>query len=215
MPEKTPDQPSTLALSTKVEEDFVAPLTAVRGALEILRDHPDLGATERERFVSTALRSCRHLESAVTELAETVYAAGQQPAEPQASRGSAAPRTGYGERVMTLDDLDIMEVDFSNLVFANSQVVNEVHDAIEAAIKESGRKWYFLINFEDCSVWPEAWVAFAHRGKKINVNHSLGTVRYSSSADGDNRADLDPDLYASREMALERIEEIKGSGAPN
>ena len=29
---------STLALSTKVEEDFVSPLTSLRGALEILRD---------------------------------------------------------------------------------------------------------------------------------------------------------------------------------
>jgi hypothetical protein len=33
---------STLTLSTKVEEEFVSPLTAIRGALEILRDFPAL-----------------------------------------------------------------------------------------------------------------------------------------------------------------------------
>ena len=62
------DAISTVALNTKVEADFVGPLTAVRGALEILRDYPDLGEVERGRFVSTALRSCQQLERAVHDL---------------------------------------------------------------------------------------------------------------------------------------------------
>ena len=49
---------TTLALSTKVEEDFVAPLTSLRGSLEILRDIPDLSEEERRRFLETALRGC-------------------------------------------------------------------------------------------------------------------------------------------------------------
>ena len=44
------DATSTEALGTKLEQDFVAPLTAVRGALELLRDFPDMSELERERF---------------------------------------------------------------------------------------------------------------------------------------------------------------------
>ena len=68
----------TLAPSTEVEEDFVAPLTAVRGALEILRDVPALGEDERLRFVGTVLRGCARPDNGVEALAQTVYAAGQQ-----------------------------------------------------------------------------------------------------------------------------------------
>jgi hypothetical protein len=44
-----------LALETKLEQEFVSPLTAVRGALEILRDFLDLPPNERARFIATAL----------------------------------------------------------------------------------------------------------------------------------------------------------------
>ena len=40
--------PGAAALSTILEEDFIAPLTAVRGALEILRDRPDLEPSFRD-----------------------------------------------------------------------------------------------------------------------------------------------------------------------
>ena len=72
MPEDDAPPHPTLALSTKVEEDFVAPLTAVRGSLEILRDFSDLGADERLRFIETALGGCARLEKGIGELARTV-----------------------------------------------------------------------------------------------------------------------------------------------
>ena len=63
------DTSVTLALNTKLEKDFVAPLTAVRGALEILRDFPDLDARERQQFVETALESCSRLTVGINDLA--------------------------------------------------------------------------------------------------------------------------------------------------
>lgn len=216
MVEERSDQILTLALSTKLEEDFVAPLTAARGALEILRDYPDLEDKERQQFVSTALRSCQQLENAISELAHTVYAAGQQDADAQRyGTGPDAEGDSHAGRITIHENADIMEVNLSGMVFSSSQIVNEVHDAIESAVHASGRKWYFLINYKDVSIWPEAWVAFAHRGKRINVNFSLGTVRYSepnpdSTASGGGLAQ---DLFPSRELAVDKIDEMKAAAA--
>ena len=202
----------TLALSTKVEEDFVAPLAAVRGALEILRDYSDLEADERARFIERALRGCARLERGVEELARTVYAAGQQP--PSTPRAEGDPLTGdsrFADHVRFLDDLDVVELDFAGLVFNNSAVVSEFFDVAERLIEATGRRWYFLLNYTGYSVWPEAWVAFAHRGKRLNVTLSRGTVRYDESAGASDEPsrDLDPSFLGTREAALARIEQMR------
>ena len=199
------DAISTVALNTKVEADFVGPLTAVRGALEILRDYPDLGEVERGRFVSTALRSCQQLERAVHDLAVSVYAAGQKGALTVApGADDVAAQEGYGDRIDIHDELSVMELDFSHLVFSDSEIVNDVYDAVERAIRRSGRKWYFVINFEECHIWPEAWIAYAHRSKKIAVNHALGTVRYSPAGEDSE------EHFSTRDEALKHIALMKG-----
>ena len=215
MPKHRPSPPSTLALSTKVEEDFVSPLTSLRGALEILRDVPDLSEDERERFLKTALIGCARLEQSVEDLAKTVYAAGQNAELAQSTGLTPDQYRAYADRVDVHDDMNIIEVDFSNFTFSNTRIVNEFYDVIEWIIDQTDRDWYFVVNFKDCSVWPEAWVAFAHRGKRVNVTHSLGTVRYASR-DGqvggqtDFRSDsYDPNLFESREAAIAKIEEMK------
>lgn len=210
--------PETLALSTKVEEDFVAPLTSLRGALEILRDVPDLSEDDRDRFLKTALLGCARLEQSVEDLAKSVYAAGQQ-AEPSASVGLTEDSYGaYAARVRVLSERDVIEIDFSDFTFKSAVIVNEFYDVIEHIIDETGRDWYFVVNYRDCSIWPEAWVAFAHRGKRINVTHSLGTVRYASRDDAedggrtDTRSDSqEPDLLASREAAFAKIDELRSA----
>jgi hypothetical protein len=216
MTKDRPDKLSTLALSTKVEEDFVSPLTSLRGALEILRDFPDLSEEEHERFLRTALSGCARLERSVQELAKTVYSAGQQ-AQTALSAGLTPDEyRAYADRINVLDDLDIIEVDFSDFAFKNSKIVNEFYDVIEWVVDHTGRDWYFAVNFKDCSVWPEAWIAFAHRGKRVNVSHALGTVRYASQdanergLQGDDPASsTDPGLFSSREAAFAAIEEMK------
>ena len=198
------DQAETLALGTKLEDDFVAPLTAVRGALEILRDYPDIGTAERQRFVTTALRSCRQLERAVHDLAGAVYGA----AQPESPKPSEAETAGaFSERVQPDPAAGIMELDFSDLVFANSEIVYEMFDVIEAEIARADRKWYFLINMTGCTVWPEAWVSFAHRGKRISVNFGIETVRYSEADEA--HLDSDQSLHPSRESAIDYIEAAK------
>ncbi len=214
MPEQPEAELSTLALSTKVEEDFVSPLTAVRGSLEILRDFPNLDQAERQRFLEAALQSCSRLEKGVEALSKAVYEAGLK----SLGAGAAEPETAPEEksdnlrRIRLLDDLGVVEIDLEGYIFRNSDMVNEFYDQIERLVVASGRDWYFLINFANCSIWPEAWVAFAHRGKKINVVYSLGTVRYAADDDDQGETaggDLDPNFHGSREAALARIEAMK------
>ena len=205
----------TLALSTKVEEDFVAPLAAVRGALEILRDYADLDADDRLRFVTTALRGCARLQKGVDELARTVYATGRR-------TRSASPEHGvtltggdrFEDHVRFLDDLGIVEIDFADLEFRNSGTVDEFFDAIEGLVGASGRRWYFLVNYGGYTVWPEAWIAFAHRGKKLNAAFSRGTARYDETAAGgaEPPREFDPSIFSTRDAALARIERMKAEG---
>ena len=218
LPNDRPNPHPTLALSTKVEEDFVAPLTAVRGALEILRDVHDLTEDEHHRFVETALRSCACLETAVAELSASVYAAGKQSSENASAADLSSEPNEYTQRIEILSELDVIEVDFSDFEFSNSQLVNDFYDEIERQITLTDREWYFVTNYRNCSIWPEAWVAFAHRAKKIQVNNSLGSVRYvdATSAGGKTPAGTTgnhPDQYGSRETALAQIEKLKTAGS--
>ncbi len=209
----------TLALETKVEEDFVAPLTAVRGSLEILRDFAELSDEERQRFLDAALRGCTRLEQSVKELGEAVYSAGQKAEAGHARDFTSDEHKRYAERINVMRALDIVEIDFSDFEFSSSQIVNHFHDVIEEVIEATGRKWFLLVNYRDCSIWPEAWVAFAHRGKRVNVNFSLGTVRYAELPPGEDDADAsagqdssDTGILPSREMALARLDDMRRTG---
>lgn len=216
MAENGADAHSTLALNTILEADFVSPLTAVRGALEILRDFPDLSAADRERFIATALSECARLEDGVDHLSSTVYSAGHRTHMHSSSSLSREEYGEYAARLRILDEFEAIEVDFSDFEFSSSKLVNDFYDILDKLVEGSGRSWYFIVNYKGVSIWPEAWVAFAHRGKKVNVNYSLGTVRYverdAAAGDGsrkDRTYDYDPDMFDSREEALAHIQELR------
>lgn len=202
---------SSLTLNTQLEDDFIAPLTGVRGALEVLRDHPDLDAQERLRFLETALRDCARLERGVLQLAETVYPTGRaRRREKTAGMGESAYRA-LSARVAFLKELNVLELDFSDFVFENANIVNDFFSVIDEAVDDSGVKWHVLVNFRDCRIWPEAWVAFAHRSKKLNVNHALSTTRYADPAAPADAAEAlaeavgEDDALPTREAALAEI----------
>ncbi|MGH1416517.1 MAG: hypothetical protein ACRBB0_23705 [Pelagimonas sp.] len=114
---------------------------------------------------------------------------------------------------------DLLEADFSGFTLYHSRDVNDLYDHIHKRIDASGRDtWYFLINYDGCTIEPGAWVQFAHRGKLLNKAHSLGTIRYApgseTKADIRMRAesqDVRPNVRNSREEALARIAELKAS----
>lgn len=199
------DRSAALSLSTKVEEDFVAPLAAMRGALEILRDYPDLGAPERQRFLATALGECARLEQGVKDLAATVYAAARQ----SGAKPDTTSRSQFAGRIKLDHANGIAEIDFSDFEFSSSALVNSFFDAIDQTLTDSGHRWYLLVNFRDCSIWPEAWVAYAHRSKKVNVQLALGSVRYVETDRSDGPSD--PSILPTRAAALDEIAALKAA----
>ncbi len=158
-------------LPTKLEEDFIAPVTAIRGALEILRDFPDLSKAERQTFVSAALAECSRIEHGLNDLSAAVYS-GERPAPSEEHRVALDPAAG------------IAELDFADLTFDSAERVNAIFDRIETQIAASERRWWFLVDFTGCHVFPEAWIAFAHRGKKLRVEWGFGTIRFNVDGAG-------------------------------
>lgn len=113
-------------------------------------------------------------------------------------------------------DLVIMDVDFSDFTFHHSRDVNDVYDHVEMRIRATDRKWFFLVNLENCQIMPEAWVQYAHRGKKLNIAASLGSVRYAPGSETEEEIrmrsesqDFRPNIRNTREEALERIAELR------
>lgn len=123
-------------------------------------------------------------------------------------------------RVRFLDAEEIMEIDLSRFLLAHSRDVDDLYDHLETRIQATGRRWYFLINYNDTRIEPAAWVQFAQRGKRLNLGGSLGSVRYEAGveveADIRLRAQSQgfrPNVLPSREAALERIAELKAEAA--
>lgn len=110
----------------------------------------------------------------------------------------------------------IMHVNFSGFSFEHSRDVNDVYDYIEEQIKPTGKKWFFLINYEGTRVQSPAWVEYAARGKKLNEEFSLGSVRYATGSETETdirlRAESQgfrPNIRNTRAEALQLIEELK------
>jgi len=110
----------------------------------------------------------------------------------------------------------LMEADFSHFTFHHTRDVDDFYDYIEERIKESDRKWFFLVNMEGCEIMPAAWVRYAYRGKRLNQAASLGSVRYAP--DSETEADIRlraetqgfrPNIRNTRSEALQRIAEMK------
>lgn len=119
-------------------------------------------------------------------------------------------------RISFDDETVIMEADFSHLTFHHARDVDDFYDYVEDRIKESDRRWFFLVNYEGCEILPAAWVRYAYRGKRLNQAGSLGSVRYApgSETEADIRLraesqDFRPNIRNTREEALERIEEMR------
>lgn len=126
----------------------------------------------------------------------------------------------FARRVRFLPDEAIMEIDLSGIRLLHSRDVNDLYDALEAALRPTGRKWYFLIDYDGTRIMSEAWVRYAARGKALNLGWSLGTVRYApgSETEADIRLrsesqDFQPNFRNSRAEALARIAEMKAGGA--
>jgi hypothetical protein len=124
----------------------------------------------------------------------------------------------FSNRIHFFPDLEVMEVDFRDLTFDTSPMVDDYYDELHRQIEQTGRDWYFLVNYKNCRIFELAWIRFAQRGKRLNLTHSLGSVRYAvhehlgqtieASAKAEN---FDPNLFVSRDDALAEIARMQTS----
>lgn len=121
-------------------------------------------------------------------------------------------------RVTFHETEEIMEIDLTGVALEHSRDVHDLYDVLEEVIAETGRKWYFLINYEDTRIFSCAWVEYAARGKALNEKGSLGSVRFAPGSETETdirlRAEsggFRPNIRNTREEALERIAELKRS----
>ena len=111
-------------------------------------------------------------------------------------------------------DDEIMEVSFKDLQFTNSMDVNLFYDRIEERIAATGHdQWFFLVNYCNTRIEPDAWFAFSRRGKELNHAHSMGSVRFDASEitlrqikNAGSRENFDPNLFYDRESALAHLQ---------
>lgn len=110
----------------------------------------------------------------------------------------------------------IMEVDFSHFTFNHSRDVDDFYDYIEDRIAETGRKWFFLVDLNDCQILPAAWVQYARRGKRLNLASSLGSARFAAGSETEAdirlRAETQgfrPNIRNTRHEALALIEDMR------
>lgn len=209
MSEKPTELKATLALNTELERQFIAPLTSVQSALEILRDYSDLSEAEYQRFITIGLQGCAQLTASIADLAGAVY---DSPDDGQP--GPSNPTNEFDvdlNRIIRDEQGGVIEIDLSDFRFESADAANRFYDGLEAFIQSTGRKWYFVINQTNFKVWPEAWVAAAHRGKKFAHACALGTVRYvDETAVGKSN---DPEIFASKHAAMAEIIAIKSKNA--
>mgnify|MGYP001815277028 CR=1 FL=1 len=119
-------------------------------------------------------------------------------------------------RITLHDDDDIMEIDLSGVALEHSRDVHDLYDVLDKVIAETGRKWYFLINYEGTKIFSCAWVEYAARGKALNEAGSLGSVRFAPGSETETdirlRAEsggFRPNIRNTRKEALDRIAELK------
>ena len=122
----------------------------------------------------------------------------------------------FVRRVTFDEERVIMDVDFSHFTFHHSRDVNEFYDYLEERIKESDRRWFFLVNLNGCQILPGAWIQYAHRGKRLNEAGSLGSVRYAAGSETEEdirlraeSAGFRPNIRNTRDEALDLIEEMR------
>lgn len=122
----------------------------------------------------------------------------------------------FVRRVSFDRDKVIMDVDFSHFTFHHSRDVDDFYDFLEERIRESDRRWFFLVNLNECEILTGAWVRYAYRGKRLNEAGSLGSVRYAAGSETAEdirlRAETQgfrPNIRNTREEALELIEEMR------
>ena len=122
----------------------------------------------------------------------------------------------FGDRISFLAEEDIVDIDLRGVHFTTARETYLFHDVLDRKVAETGRAWFFLTCFTDCTITDDAAHQFSMRRTRSHTTHSRGAVRYGASAEldramvslGSNPMALQ-DSLSTREQALQKIEEMK------
>lgn len=119
-------------------------------------------------------------------------------------------------RIRLDPEAGIAEVDLSGLSLEHSRDVNDVFNWIEERVRPTGRRWYFLYNYEGTRIQQPAWLTYSLRAESLRDAYSLGSVRYAAGSETERDIRLRaesrtqrPNIRNTRAEALERIDEMK------
>ncbi|KAA9006057.1 hypothetical protein [Histidinibacterium aquaticum] len=160
------------------------------------RENPNLFASRDEAMAALRARPSQRR----TRLAHT----------PNYERGA------FLRRIRPDRATEIMEIDLSGISFEHSRDVNDIFNWIEEVVRGTGRRWYFLYNYEGTRIQQPAWLTYSLRAEALRDRWSLGSVRYAAGSEterdirlrAENRT-VRPNIRNTRAEALERIAEMK------
>ena len=122
----------------------------------------------------------------------------------------------FRDRIVFHDALQTVEVDLSGARFVSAADADAFYDEVDRRLVETGRRWYFLVNYTDCTLAPEAWDRYSSRGKETNITHGLGTVRVVPSPalretirEQAGREMFRANMYATRDQAMLALGEMR------
>jgi len=122
----------------------------------------------------------------------------------------------FGDRMRLIDELALLDVDFSGLSFVTKDDVDAFYDEVDRLLARTDRRWYFLVNYSECTIADDVWEHFGERGKHSNTTYGLGTARYGVSAETRQtivaralRAPFRANVFATREDALAALAALR------
>jgi len=123
---------------------------------------------------------------------------------------------GFRDRIKIIETIEVLDVDFSNIAFTGKEEIDEFYDEVDRLLEATNRRWYFLVNYTDCTIADEVWDHFAERGKHSNVTYGLGTVRFGVSASTRQsiraramQTQFRANVFEAREEALVALGELR------
>ena len=129
---------------------------------------------------------------------------------------SVAAEGRFSSRIKILEALEVLDVDFSDMKFTTQAEIDAFYDEVDRLLGATGRRWYFLVNYTNCTISDEVWDHFGDRGKHSNVTYGLGSVRFGMSAPTRQTireramlAQFRANVFESREEALVALGELR------
>jgi branched-chain amino acid transport system ATP-binding protein len=129
---------------------------------------------------------------------------------------SVAAEGRFSSRIKILEGLEVLDVDFSNMKFTTGEEIDAFYDEVDRLLEATGRRWYFLVNYTNCTITDEVWNHFGDRGKHSNITYGLGAVRFGMSASARQAireramlAQFRANVFETREEALMAVGELR------